>query len=96
VSADYLTKVMVTGKSSASIKVSSIMTPANQLRSLTPQHSVLEAMELMVDNNVRHVPVVSEGEAPHVPSQQSNSLQTQPPSNQCLIQRVRDGFALLH
>jgi hypothetical protein len=35
------------------------MTPAEQLAVLTPEHSVLEAMDLMVRYNVRHVPVVS-------------------------------------
>lgn len=35
------------------------MTPRQKLRMLTPDHSVLEAMEIMVTQNVRHVPVVS-------------------------------------
>lgn len=35
------------------------MTPNEDLAVLTPEHSVLEAMDLMVKYNVRHVPVVS-------------------------------------
>jgi len=55
---DYLTKVVVHGKNSHCTKVSEIMTPAQKLRVLTPKHSVLEAMEVMVQNNVRHIPVM--------------------------------------
>ena len=57
--ADYLTKVVVQGKNSHCTKVAEIMTPAQKLRILTPHHTVLEAMEVMVQNNVRHIPVVS-------------------------------------
>lgn len=35
------------------------MTPNEELAVLTPDHSVLEAMDLMIKYNVRHVPVVS-------------------------------------
>lgn len=57
-SADYLKKVIVRGLASATTPVSAVMTPSAELAVLTPQHSVLEAMELMVKLNVRHVPVV--------------------------------------
>jgi CBS domain-containing protein len=36
------------------------MTEADKLAVLTPEHSVLEAMDLMLRYNVRHVPVVSD------------------------------------
>ena len=57
--ADYLTKVVVVGKSSAELPVSDIMTPQSKLMTVTPAQSVVEVMELMIDNNFRHVPVVS-------------------------------------
>jgi CBS domain-containing protein len=34
------------------------MTEADKLAVLTPEHSVLEAMDLMLRYNVRHVPVM--------------------------------------
>jgi CBS domain-containing protein len=55
---DYLKKIIVRGLSSATTPVSTIMTPAEQLAVLTPEHSVLEAMDLMIRYNVRHVPVM--------------------------------------
>jgi len=59
---DYLTKVVVKGKSSTSVHVREVMTPAERLMTVTPNHSVLEVMEMMNDNNFRHVPVVNEGQ----------------------------------
>lgn len=56
--ADYLTKVVVAGKSSATLRVEEIMTPEGVLRTVTSTDTVLAAMELMIDNNFRHVPVV--------------------------------------
>jgi signal-transduction protein with cAMP-binding, CBS, and nucleotidyltransferase domain len=53
--------VVVKGKQSSSTKVSDIMTPSEVLLTVTPQHSVLDVMELMVDKNVRHLPVIDEG-----------------------------------
>lgn len=47
------------GKSSASLAVSDIMTEKAQLLTVSPQTSVLQVMELMIDKNIRHVPVVS-------------------------------------
>jgi signal-transduction protein with cAMP-binding, CBS, and nucleotidyltransferase domain len=52
---------MLKGLASPTTPVSKIMTPQESLAVLTPQHSVLEAMDLMVKYNVRHVPVVSIG-----------------------------------
>ena len=49
---------MVSGKSSATLSVEEIMTPESVLKTVTPEDTVLAAMELMIDNNFRHVPVV--------------------------------------
>lgn len=57
--ADYLTKVVVSGKSSKQLKVSEIMTKEEVLKTVSPADTVLAAMELMIDYNFRHVPVVS-------------------------------------
>lgn len=59
--ADYLTKVVVKGRQSTNTKISEIMTPATNLITVSPQHSVLDVMELMVEKNFRHVPVIEEG-----------------------------------
>jgi CBS domain-containing protein len=48
----------VVGKSSSSLAVSEIMTEAAKLRVVGPHDTVVEVMELMIDNNFRHVPVV--------------------------------------
>ena len=56
--ADYLTKVVVVGKSSSTLHVAEIMTPQSKLMTMSPYNSVLEAMALMMDKNIRHVPVV--------------------------------------
>ncbi len=57
--ADYLTKVVVVGKSSSDLPVSNIMTPQSKLMTVSPQQSVVDVMKLMIDHNFRHVPVVS-------------------------------------
>jgi CBS domain-containing protein len=59
---DYLTKVVVLGKSSSSLHVREIMTPQNKLMTISPNQSVLEVMSMMIDNNFRHVPVVHQGQ----------------------------------
>lgn len=58
---DYLNKVVVKGRQSSSTRVADIMTPAGVLETVTPQHSVLDVMGLMVDKNFRHVPVIDQG-----------------------------------
>jgi CBS domain-containing protein len=58
---DYLTKVVVSGKSSKELKVSEIMTREEVLKTVSPSDTVLAAMELMIDFNFRHVPVVDNG-----------------------------------
>ena len=62
---DYLTKVVVLGKSSSELPVSNIMTPQSKLMTVSPQQSVVDVMTLMTDNNFRHVPVVC---LPHAPT----------------------------
>jgi CBS domain-containing protein len=57
---DYLTKVVVKGRNSSSTRVADIMTPRDVLVTVTPHHSVLDVMELMVERNFRHVPVVAD------------------------------------
>ena len=52
--------MVVQGHDSAATPVSAIMTPALRLAVLTPDHSVLEAMELCVKHNVRHVPIMDD------------------------------------
>lgn len=59
--ADYLTKIVVKGRNSSNTKVSDVMTPSQSLITVTPKHSVLDVMELMVEKNFRHVPVVEAG-----------------------------------
>ena len=48
----------MSGKSSAVLSVEEIMTPESVLKTVTPGDTVLAAMELMIENNFRHVPVV--------------------------------------
>ena len=50
--------MVVSGKSSATLSVEEIMTPESVLKTVTPGDTVLAAMELMIENNFRHVPVV--------------------------------------
>jgi len=55
---DYLRKIIVQGRSSKSTKVGDIMTEENELITVTPDTRVLQAMQLMTDNRIRHIPVV--------------------------------------
>jgi len=58
---DYLTKVVVSGKKSTELKIHEIMTKEEVLKTVTPKDTVLAAMELMINHNFRHVPVVDKG-----------------------------------
>ena len=49
------------GRQSTNTKIHEIMTPSSNLITVSPQHSVLDVMELMVEKNFRHVPVVEAG-----------------------------------
>eukprot|EP00245_Coleochaete_scutata_P001706 TRINITY_DN1212_c0_g2_i1.p1 TRINITY_DN1212_c0_g2~~TRINITY_DN1212_c0_g2_i1.p1 ORF type:complete len:205 (-),score=48.20 TRINITY_DN1212_c0_g2_i1:26-640(-) len=55
---DYLRKMIVQGRSSKDTTVGDIMTEENKLVTVTPTTRVIQAMELMTDNRIRHVPVV--------------------------------------
>ncbi|KAK7300589.1 hypothetical protein RJT34_11437 [Clitoria ternatea] len=55
---DYLRKIIVQGRSSKSTKVGDIMTEENKLITVTPDTRVLQAMQLMTENRIRHIPVI--------------------------------------
>ncbi|OAY23967.1 CBS domain-containing protein CBSX3, mitochondrial [Manihot esculenta] len=57
---DYLRKIIVQGRSSKSTKVGDIMTEENKLITVTPHTKVLQAMQLMTDNRIRHIPVIDD------------------------------------
>ena len=52
---DYVRKVVLKGRSSKDIPVEMIMT--RDLVSVTPQHTIHQAMALMTENRCRHLPV---------------------------------------
>ncbi|CAI9763729.1 unnamed protein product [Fraxinus pennsylvanica] len=55
---DYLRKVIVQDRSSKYTKVGEIMTDQNKLISVTSDTNILQAMQLMTENHVRHAPVI--------------------------------------
>lgn len=55
---DYLRKIIVQGRSSKTTKVGDIMTEENKLITVRPTTKVLQAMQLMSDNRIRHIPVL--------------------------------------
>ncbi|KQK13331.1 CBS domain-containing protein CBSX3, mitochondrial [Brachypodium distachyon] len=55
---DYLRKIIVQGRSSKSTKVGDIMTEENKLITVKPDTRVLQAMQLMTDKRIRHIPVI--------------------------------------
>ncbi len=55
---DYLRKVILKGRSSKETKVTAIMT--HNLISITPDHTLSDAMSLMTENRCRHLPVFKE------------------------------------
>ncbi|GAB4830298.1 CBS domain-containing protein cbsx3, mitochondrial [Ancistrocladus abbreviatus] len=57
---DYLRKMIVQGRSSKSTKVGDIMTEENKLITVTPDTKVLQAMQLMTDKRIRHIPVIDD------------------------------------
>ncbi|KAJ8619277.1 hypothetical protein MRB53_027806 [Persea americana] len=57
---DYLRKIIVQGRSSKSTKVGDIMTEENKLITVTPDTKALQAMQLMTDNRIRHIPVIND------------------------------------
>ena len=56
---DYGRKVVLGGKSSRDVRVQEIMTTS--LVTITPETTVLDAMELMTRHHIRHLPVLAEG-----------------------------------
>ena len=57
---DYGRKVILKGKSSKDVRVQEIMTAA--LITVTPQTTVLDAMALMTQHHIRHLPVLEDGQ----------------------------------
>jgi signal-transduction protein with cAMP-binding, CBS, and nucleotidyltransferase domain len=55
---DYLRKIIVQGRSSKSTKVGDIMTEENKLITVKPDTKVLQAMQLMTEKRIRHIPVI--------------------------------------
>ena len=56
---DYGRKVILEGKSSKDVRVKEIMTTS--LVTVTPEMTVIDAMELMTRHHIRHLPVLEEG-----------------------------------
>jgi CBS domain-containing protein len=56
---DYGRKVVLEGKSSRDVQVQEIMTTS--LVTITPETTVLDAMELMTRHHIRHLPVLKDG-----------------------------------
>ncbi len=56
---DYARKVALFGKASVKTPVSEIVT--TEVFSVGPQNSIEEAMALMTDKRIRHLPVIEEG-----------------------------------
>ncbi|KAI3945945.1 hypothetical protein MKW92_039937 [Papaver armeniacum] len=55
---DYLKKMIVQGRHSKQTKVGEIMTQENKLITVNSNTNILEAMQLMTENHIRHVPVI--------------------------------------
>lgn len=55
---DYMKKISLEGRSSLTTKVGEIMTVQKNIITVSPDTTLIRAMELMVDNHVRHIPVV--------------------------------------
>ena len=57
---DYLSKVILRDRSSKKTSVETIMT--RNLVSITPEHTVEEAMRLLTEKRCRHLPVFKDGQ----------------------------------
>ncbi|KAL3639147.1 hypothetical protein CASFOL_017054 [Castilleja foliolosa] len=55
---DYLRKMILQDRASKYTKVGEIMTGQDNLITVTSDTSILEAMQLMTENHIRHVPVI--------------------------------------
>jgi CBS domain-containing protein len=56
---DYTRKIALAGKSSKATSVRDILSTA--VVAVTSQHTIEEAMRLMTDNRIRHLPVIDNG-----------------------------------
>ncbi|KAI3969877.1 hypothetical protein MKX01_038345 [Papaver californicum] len=55
---DYLRKIIVQGRQCKQTKVGEIMTEENKLITVNSNTNIVEAMQLMTENDIRHVPVI--------------------------------------
>ncbi|KAK4796094.1 hypothetical protein SAY86_028420 [Trapa natans] len=55
---DYMRKIVGQGRSSEYTKVGEVMTDEKQLITVSSDTNILQAMQLMADNQIRHVPVI--------------------------------------
>ncbi|KAM7257859.1 hypothetical protein ACFE04_013600 [Oxalis oulophora] len=55
---DYLRKIVARGRSPNHTRVGDIMTEENKLITVTSNTNILQAMQLMTENQIRHVPVI--------------------------------------
>jgi len=56
---DYARRVVLEGRSSSSTKIREVMT--SKLVHVTPANTVDDAMQLMTDKRIRHLPVLDDG-----------------------------------
>uniref|UniRef100_A0A6N2LEX4 CBS domain-containing protein n=1 Tax=Salix viminalis TaxID=40686 RepID=A0A6N2LEX4_SALVM len=56
--ADYMRKIIAQERSSKYTRVGEIMTDENKLVTVTSDTNILQAMQLMTDHRIRHVPVI--------------------------------------
>ncbi|CAN4122862.1 unnamed protein product [Withania somnifera] len=57
---DYLHKVIVQDRSTKYTRVGDIMTEQSKLITVTSDTNILQAMQLMTEHHIRHVPVIDE------------------------------------
>ncbi|KAG5246378.1 hypothetical protein OIU76_001433 [Salix suchowensis] len=55
---DYMRKIIAQERSSKYTRVGEIMTDENKLVTVTSDTNILQAMQLMTDHHIRHVPVI--------------------------------------
>ncbi|KAF7829660.1 CBS domain-containing protein CBSX3, mitochondrial [Senna tora] len=55
---DCLKKIIAQGRSPVSTRIGEIMTDESKLITVTSGTNILEAMRIMTENNIRHVPVI--------------------------------------
>lgn len=55
---DYLRKVAAEGRSASYTRVGEVMTKMEKLITVTSDTNILHAMQLMTENQIRHIPVM--------------------------------------